>query len=252
MILSAWNKAHSVDIHTWFWMGAAFLAVRMLFFLVMGLVDGPGHENHFATSFFINLVAATTYLAMALGLGSAVGANGQAFYYARYIDWALTTPLLLLNLSMIATFNVGRKSALVAAIMGLDVFMVVTGLIAAMTVGTAKWAFYVLSCIAFAAVIVLIWGILRSEAAKLTAGELKTYNTMTGILTFLWCIYPIVWLVGTEGLGMVNGAMEAFLYMMLDVAAKFGFGLILLSSVRRLVPKQAKSEMQDILVPATA
>ena len=118
--------------------------------------------------------------------------------------------------------------------------------------GTAKWAFYVLSCIAFAAVIVLIWGILRSEAAKLTAGELKTYNTMTGILTFLWCIYPIVWLVGTEGLGMVNGAMEAFLYMMLDVAAKFGFGLILLSSVRRLVPKQAKSEMQDILVPATA
>lgn len=252
MIVSAWNAAQQVEIHTWFWVGAAFLAVGMMFFLVMGLADGPGHENHFATSFFINLIAATTYLAMALGLGRSVGASGQVFYYARYIDWALTTPLLLLNLAMIATFNVGRKSALVAAIMGLDVFMIGTGLIAAMTSGTAKWAFYALSCVAFVAVIILIWGILRGEAAKLTAGELKTYNTLTGILTFLWLIYPIVWLVGTEGLGLVNLAMEAMLYMVLDISAKFGFGLVLLSSVRRLVPKQASDDLQDILVPATA
>jgi bacteriorhodopsin len=52
-------------------------------------------------------------------------------------------------------------------------------------------------------------------------------------------------------LGIVNLAMEAMLYMVLDVAAKFGFGLVLLSAVRRLVPKQAEEELEDIIaVPA--
>ena len=252
MILNAWNQAQGVDIHTWFWIGAALMAIGMMFFLVMGLADGPGHENHFTTSFFINLIAATTYLAMAMGLGRATNADGNVFYYARYIDWLLTTPLLLLNLSMVATFNVGRKSALVAGIIGLDVFMIGTGLIAAMTSGSAKWVFYVLSCVAFLAVIVLIWGVLRAEAAKLTFEELTVYNRVTGVLTFLWMLYPIVWLLGTEGLGTVSPAIEGMLYMFLDVAAKFGFGLVLLSSVRKMVPKQASDELQDVLVPATA
>lgn len=253
MILAAWNQAQGVPIHNWFWIGAALLAVGMMFFLLMGLADGPGHENHFTTSFFINLIAATTYLAMAMGLGSAVNADGNVFYYARYIDWLLTTPLLLLNLAMVATFNVGRKTALVAAIMGLDVFMIVTGLIAAMTSGSVKWVFYFLSCLAFLGVIALIWSVLRREAAKLTFEELHVYNTVTGLLTALWLLYPLVWLVGTEGLGTVSASIEAMLYMFLDVAAKLGFGLVLLSSVRKMVPKQATAdEIEDILVPVAA
>ena len=252
MIVNAWNQAQGVDIHTWFWIGAALMAVGMMFFLVMGLADGPGHENHFTTSFFINMIAATTYLAMALGLGYATKADGSVFYYARYIDWILTTPLLLLNLAMVATFNVGRKSALVAGIIGLDVFMIGTGLIAAMTTGTTKWVFYFLSCVAFLAVIVLIWGVLRAEAAKLTRQELSVYNRATSLLTFLWLLYPVVWAVGTEGLSMVSLGMEAMLYMILDVSAKLGFGLVLLSTVRTMVPKQASDELQDVLVPATA
>lgn len=252
MILSAWSMAQRVDIHTWFWVGAALLAIGMVSFLVMGLADGPGHENHFATSFFINLIAATTYLTMALGMGSAVNSGGHVFYYARYIDWILTTPLLLLNLAMVATFNVGRKTALVAALIGLDVFMIVTGLLSAIANGPAKWIFYGVSCLAFVAVIVLIWGVLRREAAKLTPDELQVYNKATGLLTFLWLFYPLVWAVGTEGLGLVSLAMEAMLYMILDVAAKFGFGLVLLSAVRKLVPKQADEELEDILVPVSS
>ena len=48
--------------------------------------------------FLVPMVALTLYLLMALGHGSVVRPSGRVFYYARYIDWSITTPLLLLSL----------------------------------------------------------------------------------------------------------------------------------------------------------
>lgn len=250
MILNAWNAAQGVDIQTWFWIGAAILITGMVFFLVLGLVDGAGHENFFATYFFITLVAATTYTAMALGLGKVTNADGNVIYYARYLDWMVTTPLLLLNLAMLATFNVGRKTALVSGLIGLDLFMIVTGLISALASGTAKWVFYFLSCAAFLGIIGLIWGALRAEAAKLTLGEIQVYDRVTIIVTGVWTLYPVVWLVGTEGMNLVSPSMLTMLYMFLDVSAKVGLACVLLLAVRKVVPRRVEEDFQDIIVPA--
>jgi bacteriorhodopsin len=43
-------------------------------------------------------------------------------------------------------------------------------------------------------------------------------------------VYPIAWLVGTEGAGIVPLFVETLLFMILDVTAKVGFGIILLRS----------------------
>ena len=248
MIANAFHFASGVDIAFWFWLGAAFLGAGCLFFLVMGVLDGGGHENHFTTSFFINLIATTTYLAMAFGMGKMTTHSGATIFYARYIDWMLTTPLLLLNLCMVATFNVSRKSSLVAGLIGMDAFMIGTGFLAAISTGPAKWTFFGLSCFAFGIVMLLLWGVLRAEAAKLTWGEWETYNRANIILTVLWLGYPVVFLLGGEGLSLVSQGIEAMVYMVLDVCAKFGFGLVLLSAVRRMVPKQAQEQLDDVLI----
>lgn len=41
----------------------------------------------------------------------------------RYIDWAITTPLLILNLGLLA----GEDMVLVAAVMGADIAMIFSG-----------------------------------------------------------------------------------------------------------------------------
>jgi len=46
----------------------------------------------------------------------------------------------------------------------------------------------------------------------------------------LWALYPMVWLVGTEGLGLLPLYWETAAFMVLDVAAKVGFGFLLLRS----------------------
>lgn len=100
---------------------------------------------------------------MATGLGISYvpthGAKGQhnpnvflkrQVYWARYIDWLLTTPLLLLDLALLA----GLSPATTVSIMIVDVFMILTGLFsglvpAAYSDGSrARWLFYAVSCVA--------------------------------------------------------------------------------------------------------
>lgn len=49
---------------------------------------------------------------------------------SRYVDWLLTTPLLLLDLALLALAVPRRRVGLIATLMGVDVFMIQTGWLA--------------------------------------------------------------------------------------------------------------------------
>jgi bacteriorhodopsin len=53
---------------------------------------------------------------MLSGQGWTAIAGCRQFFYARYVDWSITTPLLLLDLGLIA----GADGALIAAVIGCD------------------------------------------------------------------------------------------------------------------------------------
>jgi bacteriorhodopsin len=50
----------------------------------------------------------------------------------------------------------------------------------------------------------------------------------------LWSLYPIVWLLGTEGFGAVGTGTEVFLFLILDFLAKIAFGILLLTNRQAL------------------
>jgi bacteriorhodopsin len=58
----------------------------------------------------------------------------------------------------------------------------------------------------------------------------STFNTLRNLIVVAWSIYPVAWLVGTEGLGLVGLYGETLIFMVLDLLAKVGFGFILLRS----------------------
>ena len=94
----------------WLWLDAIAMAVGAALILVIGKRRTEAEESHTIYHGIVPIIAACAYLAMAFGQGSLelpVGAvvdqaSGTAavitrtFYYARYIDWSFTTPLLLL------------------------------------------------------------------------------------------------------------------------------------------------------------
>jgi bacteriorhodopsin len=57
-----------------------------------------------------------------------------------------------------------------------------------------------------------------------------TFTALRNLTLVLWSLYPVLWIVGTEGAGIVNLYIETLGFMVLDVLAKVGFGMVLLRS----------------------
>lgn len=177
------------------------------------------------------------YTAMAFGQGQ-IEIAGQITYYARYIDWIVTTPLLVLALGLTAMFYVPkdeRQVTLLAGLVGVDAVMIICGLVADLSSTPAiRFTWYLLGCVALAVLLWGVWGPLRSIAANHGERLLAIYNKLALYLTVLWFGYPTVWLLGPSGFGVLNQTTETLLFVVLPFFSKVVFSIIDLSSLRGL------------------
>ena len=56
------------------------------------------------------------------------------------------------------------------------------------------------------------------------------FNRLATLTIVLWCLYPVVFLFGTQGFRAVDQAFEVFLFLILDLLSKVAFGFLLLSN----------------------
>jgi bacteriorhodopsin len=200
------------------------VGVILLFFAMQKNTTQDEREDSIS-HFFVPLVALSLYLLMALGYGKMHLASGRDFYWARYIDWSITTPLLLLSLVSGAVANRVRKPVgMIAGLLGADVYMILTGLVAGLTDNVIlKWSFYALSCLAFLAIYGLLFGAFKQMSLDSPRGD--DYRKKALVLSVIWFAYPIVFLFGQEGLRTWSAGMDSLLFACLDVSAKVGYGL---------------------------
>ena len=145
-------------------------------------------------------------------------------FWARYVDWALTTPLILLDLSFLA----GLAGADILVVVAADIIMILTSLFAALASRrAAMWSWYAMACVAYLFIVyVLAMGGRRSASARGPATS-KLFVSIGLFTLVVWTLYPIVW-------GISGGARkwsvdaEVVAYAVLDFAAKpvFGFWLL--------------------------
>jgi len=222
------------------------MTVGLLLVVALGWSVPRERRHHVVVSAFILAIAACAYFAMANGQGiTTVG--DRTVYYARYIDWVLTTPLLLLGLLTVGLPRLRSpeeardRNALIGTVLGADVLMIVTGAIAALTVDTTvRYAWYSFGCIAFLVVLYAVFVPVRASAGTRGSEMAALYSRLLWVLTILWFTYPIVWVIGTEGTNAVSLSTEVAIYAIVDMAAKVGFGLLLVAGVARL-PRTASS-----------
>ncbi|KAK4900268.1 hypothetical protein LTR27_002492 [Elasticomyces elasticus] len=146
-------------------------------------------------------------------------------YWARYVDWSLTTPLLLLDLALLA----GLSGGVILMIMVADVIMILTGLFAAF--GTEdtpqKWGWYAIACIAY---LVVIWHlVVHGRATAMNKGSKvgNFFAAIGGFTLVIWTVYPIIWGIA-DGSRNMNVDEEIIAYAVLDILAKPVFGAWLL------------------------
>lgn len=137
-------------------------------------------------------------------------------YIPRYVDWSLTTPLLVLALLLKCNIT---DPAMYIFLLVLDVLMVYTGFLAATTsdAQTRYWLFAV-SSFFYLYLFYLVFAL--------------CYATHPGLCLFLffaWMLYPTLWMLHrtpTDHPALDNYNYDAIIAA-LDVFSKVGYGLLL-------------------------
>ena len=221
----------------WLWIGTLGMFVGMLYFIARGWGETDERRQEFyIVTIFITAIAFVNYVAMALGFGLTIidiGGEELPIYWARYTDWFFTTPLLLLDLGLLAGANRNQLASLV----GLDMLMIGTGAVATLTagagvlsVGARRLVWWGVSTGFLLVLLYMLYGTLDDKVDQLGPDVRSTFSTLRTLIVVVWLIYPVWWLVGTEGLNVVGINIETAGFMVLDLVAKVGFGIILLSS----------------------
>lgn len=224
----------------WLWIGFIGMVVGSIAFGFKASAQRRKEGMEFAlVSFFITLWAAAMYLSMILGETVLFDFKGQhTLFWGRYVDWVITTPLLLMDLGVIA----GARPKLIAGVMAADVFMIVTGAIATLEGSPTNYLWYVISCGAFLAIL----GALLTEfsvTARRRNGKInRLFQKLRNSLIVLWFGYPIVWILGAEGLRVLNVEAETACYAILDLCAKVGYGFVLTSTSLDVLAQAANSD----------
>lgn len=146
-------------------------------------------------------------------------------YWARYVDWSLTTPLLLLDLALLAGLSGGHILIAIIA----DLIMVLTGLFAAFGAEETpqKWGWYAIACVAY---LVIVWQLVyhgRSTAMARGGKVGNFYAAIGGFTLIIWTVYPIIWGIA-DGSRNMDVNEEIIAYAVLDILAKPVFGAWLL------------------------
>lgn len=216
----------------WLALGTAIMLLGTIYFVGRGWgVRDAQQQEFYVITTMITGIASAAYLSMFFGFGltevEVAGRGVLDIYWARYADWLFTTPLLLLDLALLAKASRTEISALII----LDAFMIVTGLVGALSKQmTFRYTWWFISTVAMILVLYFLYSVLTTRVQEMNDDVKGTFTTLRNLTLVLWSLYPVLWIVGTEGAGVVNLYVETLGFMVLDVLAKVGFGFVLLRS----------------------
>ncbi|KAI3322654.1 bacteriorhodopsin [Xylariaceae sp. AK1471] len=238
----------------WYYTVCSVMGATTLITMVMAFRKPQTHRIFHYITAGITAVACVAYFAMGSNLGQVPiqaefirprsrwvrAAGTREIFYARYIDWAITTPLLLLELLLTA----GVPTPTILITLFADEIMIVCGLIGALTRTRYKWGFWTFG---MAVLLFIAYELLfdaRRHASRLGGDPKKTFMTCGLWLLLLWFLYPISWGL-SEGGNVIHPDSEAIFYGILDIMSKVVFAALLLWGHRKTTPHSLGLHIRD-------
>jgi len=162
-------------------------------------------------------IAAAMHAAMMFDVGSAMF-QGYHVPIPRYLDWTLTTPLLVGYTAYVA--GSGRKTVLGVALA--DFLMIVLGVGVLAFAPPVQWVFFGLSALCHIVLLIELYGPIRNSTFRQAPTRRQLGRLLLNYIGLLWLAYPLVWLFG-PGLQWVSADGIAVIITYLDVTAKVPF-----------------------------
>jgi len=221
---------------TFFIGSMAMMAASAFFFLSLSQFDSKWRTSVLVSG-LITFIAAVHYFYMR----DYYAAFDVSPTFFRYVDWTLTVPLMCVEFYLILKVA-GAKLGLMWNLIFFSVLMLVAGYmgeVVALGSPTAQWVWGLISGIAYFVIVYIIWfGEAKKLAVAAGGAVLKAHNILCWFVLAGWSIYPLGYILGTEGglfgLQLVEDpkvAQEAMdiVYNIGDAINKIGFGLVIYS-----------------------
>jgi bacteriorhodopsin len=237
---SAFNLLAFVTQYS-FWVAFSAMASSAVYFAIERNTLTPKYSAVASLSMMVVFIAAINYFYMKdmVGLDASFATIAEFPTEFRYIDWILTTPLILAV--VVCLTDADNKAWLMTKLMIADVIMIFVGFIGEVDInqsggGTATgWITFLIATAAFVYIIAVLYGEVSRAAADLPEGLSASFSTLKNFLVFSWAIYPVGFMIAMFGIDSMEFLVTRELaYSIADVVSKVGFGMLAVSVAKKL------------------
>jgi bacteriorhodopsin len=132
--------------------------------------------------------------------------------FGWYLDWTVSTPLMLLAVLLSAGVTNTRKIGLILLA---QIGVIATG---AVTEATGDLMWFALGSALALIVVYALWDLeWKSREQKLWLG---------GWITLFWVLYPVLWIIGTPGYEIVGPEITSLLFLIVPAISKIGLAVV--------------------------
>ena len=230
-----------VITQAFFMLGFVAMAAGTLYFVLERGDLKPEHRIAATYAAIITFIAAIMYWTMTgvvnFGEGAATASDVSATMPLRYIDWLITTPLLLVEFGLIVAIAGAATKGFVTRIVIADIIMIATGYLGEIgmegDMTTVLW--FVISSLAW---LYIVYAVFQIKIAGMPDYAASAVKVMRRFVMLGWAIYPIG--TATEEFMKLSGAdvssavaIAAIVYVIADVLNKVGFGMVAVKAAKK-------------------
>lgn len=182
----------------------------VLFFFALWFFAKKEETPNYRVASIVASVTSLSYLLMLSGQAVILNSSGETVYFTRWFFYIASCSLLMVTMANVLK----TKKDNVLPVLMLNGLVMLSGAIAAFLESPMKWVVFGLGCVFFIKQIVLLF---EGESNK------KIKDKVGFFIFFGWSLFPVIFILAPEGIGIVNNLTAAILYLGLDVLTKIIF-----------------------------
>lgn len=212
-----------VDTTIWFGTGASVFFLAVVLFCWFAATRGDIRSPFYFLPPLLTAVAGAAYVAMTAVTLDALPVP-VGIETLRFADWAVSTPLITYYLALLADTDRSTRAVAVATNVG----MIGLGYGFVTLSGSLRWVAFTASMALFLGLVYLFVRTFKTALVGSSRTARSLFVSLRDLTIATWLLYPVAYLLGPVGLGVIRPAGIDFIVVVLDVTAKVGLMSIVL------------------------
>jgi sensory rhodopsin len=179
------------------------------------------------------------YINFKYGLGTEALREGKYPTELRYIDWLVTTPLIVNKFPELLGGEEGPAIALLVIVA--DIMMILFGFAGETSINAAQgstaigWAMFGVGCLAWLFIIFILYSSVTQLSSKKLGPIQKGLSRLKLFIVFGWLIYPLGFLITLLSNAPEVRIARELIYNFADLFNKVGFGMVAVYAVQQVL-----------------